>query len=934
MRIDASGNVGIGVVPKTWHSNYPAVQFGAGGSLMAHNSEGDWASLNANMYNGTSSGDFYIVSSSHATSYVQSDGKHTFKVAPVGTANATISWITAMTIANDGDITIGGNGSTPDLIFNEGNSSIIGPLNQDFIIRSRGNGTTEGISLHGADGAGIKIDKAGNVGIGATPSHHLHVASSSTTIARFEGSNAGNLYITNDSHNVMTLQGSTNTAIAFNTGGGNERMRITATGFVGIGTSSPNEKLEVAGSVKVGNLKIQNANGGRIGFNRNTTNGVIYDSNYSAHQINGAYSGANYLDIQSYSSGGTYQGSVVVKAGSVGIGTTTPDASMKLHVNGNIAAGTNDWYYFGGVTNGIGCTSGADMLNFKTGNSIKMSLTGGSLGIGTQYPTDSLHIFKTEGGVGAAHATIKLGGYSNTGIKIQAYRDTGNSNDQGLIIQTHNTSGYTERMRIDSAGNMGIGTIPRSTWSPSASVLALKSKANNIIGFDNGSGNRQIWIRRNARYNSSGQELRIEADYSQTIDMDNAGDTVFYTAPSGAAESFINWKIGLKIVNSGAVKLYHGGNLKLHTAVNGIGITGNIDGSSDGAVGYSLFSDWAGMQLAVTTNHHLGFKTSNAERMRIDKDGYVSVTKSIKVGDDTRTAAAAEAGTLRWNGGKLQSSDGTDWLSLAPVIPFSGTGGTKYTYGGYTIHAFTSSATFVADMDGTVDVMIVAGGGGSSQGRFSSEGSWDGGGGAGGLIYKANENVTAGSYSIVIGSGGGYYSTGGNSSAFGNNALGGGYGGISTSGNGTSGGSGGGGGGDQPTLGGSGTAGQGHAGGPGTDPGGDPYYEQGGGGGGAGEAGNTDGIGYGGDGLDMSSYFGTTYGESGWFAGGGAGGGGTDGTGNINQGGQGGGGNSGTGYQIVGAAGVAGTANTGGGGAGGRYSKTGGSGIVILRYLT
>jgi hypothetical protein len=77
------------------------------------------------------------------------------------------------------------------------------------------------------------------------------------------------------------------------------------------------------------------------------------------------------------------------------------------------------------------------------------------------------------------------------------------------------------------------------------------------------------------------------------------------------------------------------------------------------------------MQLAVTTNHHLGFKTSNAERMRIDKDGYVSVTKSIKLGDDTRTADVAGAGTLRWNGGVLQNSDGTDWFDVGGSAPLA-----------------------------------------------------------------------------------------------------------------------------------------------------------------------------------------------------------------------------------------------------------------------
>jgi len=278
----------------------------------------------------------------------------------------------------------------------------------------------------------------------------------------------------------------------------------------------------------------------------------------------------------------------------------------------------------------------------------------------------------------------------------------------------------------------------------------------------------------------------------------------------------------------------------------------------------------------------------------------------------------------------LKVWNGSLWKLLSST--FSASGGTETTFSGYTIHAFTSSGTFTPTVAGLVDILVVGGGGGSNDGRFNNEGSWDGGGGAGGLRYVTSHPVTAQAYTITVGAGGSLGANGGDSSGLGITSLGGGYGGESDLA-GAAGGSGGGGGGDSATSGGAGTSGQGNAGGPGTDPGGDPYYEQGGGGGGAGEAGNTDGLGFGGDGQDYSTIFGTTYGESGWFAGGGAGGSGTDGSG-INDGGQGGGGNSGVGYNATGSAGVAGATNTGGGGGGGRYSKAGGSGIVLIRYGT
>jgi hypothetical protein len=282
--------------------------------------------------------------------------------------------------------------------------------------------------------------------------------------------------------------------------------------------------------------------------------------------------------------------------------------------------------------------------------------------------------------------------------------------------------------------------------------------------------------------------------------------------------------------------------------------------------------------------------------------------------------------------------NGTSWNTLSNVPAIDG--GTVSTFGNYKLHAFTTSSSTLTVVNGpvTVDALIVAGGGGGGlQGRTELPGAWAGGGGAGGLIWQTGITLNTGSYTVIVGGPGSVGGQGGPSSFNGTSAIGGGRGGYGdqssnnlSNADGGSGGSGGGGLGDASPArsGGSNTAGQGNVGGPGTDPGGDPYYEQGGGGGGAGEAGNTDGIGFGGDGIDMSSYIGTAYGESGWFAGGGAGGCGTDNSGSTNAGGQGGGGSSTGGYLST-LTTYAGLPNTGGGGA---NLQQGGSGIVIIRY--
>lgn len=316
---------------------------------------------------------------------------------------------------------------------------------------------------------------------------------------------------------------------------------------------------------------------------------------------------------------------------------------------------------------------------------------------------------------------------------------------------------------------------------------------------------------------------------------------------------------------------------------------------------------------------------------------------------NTLQRPASSNGLIRINSdsASLEFAFNNSWSQLTS---FSASGGTKYTYitDGiqYTAHAFTSSGTFIVDSGSSqVDVMLVAGGGGGG-------GSTAGGGGAGGLIYQSYY-ANFGTYSVVIGSGGAgsqksedgpvNNTNGSNTTVFGYTAIGGGYG-FSGKPSGSrlanSGGSGGGGGyysGNDilnTTHSGSGTSGQGNRGGYGND----TVNWGGAGGGGAGGVG-VDMISTraGGAGLNMSSYFSTNYGVSGWFAGGG--GGASYNTGGNTPGGQGGGGMGGTGMSSNATSGII---NTGGGGGGSGFYQSGfnpsggngGSGIVIIRYVS
>ncbi len=241
----------------------------------------------------------------------------------------------------------------------------------------------------------------------------------------------------------------------------------------------------------------------------------------------------------------------------------------------------------------------------------------------------------------------------------------------------------------------------------------------------------------------------------------------------------------------------------------------------------------------------------------------------------------------------------------------SATGGTITYSGEYTIHTFTADGTFTPNGLLNTEYLIVGGGGGGGFGQ-GSIGAAGGGGGAGGL-RTGSSIVGAGAFPVVVGGGGGGSGgdttpggTGGASSFNSIVSNGGGGGGVRNA-SATTGGSGGGGASKTSTTGAAGTAGQGN-----TGANGDGNVNAGGGGGASGAgSGRTGGAG------TASSITGSAV----TYAVGGQGGLYLDDGPAVNA--------------------VSAGANTGSGGGAGTssYSSTraggaGGSGIVVVRYLT
>ena len=428
-----------------------------------------------------------------------------------------------------------------------------------------------------------------------------------------------------------------------------EKMRLTTGGNLGIGTSSPQKKLDIAS----GDIRLDNSKG--IYFS-------TLDSNIGRVKIIGDESS----DFIHMSVDNSNSHVIRLNTTGVGIGTTSPNSKLQINVGTDQNIGFNSSSNLARISSYNDAFSASSPLlingsdiRFTISTTEKMRLTSTGLGIGTTNASSALDVVGNAdvGVIQVSHTTNGCYGSILFGTISRLTGDCGTWNFK-------NTNTNTTQLYINDTG-VGIGTTSPSNklhvvsgdnvaTTKIISAYSLSGTQHTFLGYNSLVGSHSLDITTLATqpiaFNTNNSEkMRLTSDGDLALGLTSASKRLHvYDTTSGIARLETNQTysdVELKTNNGTAYVSARDGHVLLNrTGGNNVGINTDSPTEKLHVVGKGIFTDQVTIPatpVAATdaaSKSYVDAQVGSADTLQEVTDNGNTTTNSIRIGSSSAPA--------------------------------------------------------------------------------------------------------------------------------------------------------------------------------------------------------------------------------------------------------------------------------------------------------